>query len=238
MATAKRYVVDEAWAMTRKKLLFIAACAVLVLLLVGFTGLGIYNRQQEQKLANAKKSVQQAVQSYNFNTQKPDDIEKSLGALYGQIQSLTVYTNAPGQSDFMKKSESIRQSIAWLTEYSTYSKKIGAMLADKQLGGKFVSSDDALAQAKKWQDFNDALKKFQAFALIQKQHDVLVASSANQVAIANKASDAYKANDATTIAAQSKAANDELSKIQAVYDDVYASVRVQQALIIVTTNKL
>jgi hypothetical protein len=224
--------------MTRKKLLFIAACSALVLLLVGFTGLGIYNRQQEQKLANAKKSVQQVVKSYNFNTQKPDNVEKSLGSLYGQIQNQTVHTNAPGQSDFMKKSESIRQSIAWLTEYSTYSKKIGAMLVDKQLGGKFISSDDALAQAKKWQDFNDALKKFQAFALIQKQHDALVASTANQVAIANKASDAYKANDATTIAAQSKAANDELAKIQAVYDDIYASVRAQQVQIIETTSKL
>jgi hypothetical protein len=51
--------------------------------------------------------------------------------------------------------------------------------------------------------------------MVRKQHDVLVVSTANQVVIATKASDAYKANDATTIAAQTKAANDELAKMQA-----------------------
>ena len=221
-----------------RKLLLIAASGVLILMLGAFTALGMYNRQQEQKLATAKTSVKQAVQKYSYNAQTSSDIEKSLGELYGQIQSLTIHTNAPGQSEFIKKSEEIRQSIAYLMEYSAYSKKVGVLLVGQQFGGKFISSDDALAQAKKWQDFNAALKKISAPVMVRKQHDVLVASTANQVVIATKASDAYKANDATTIAAQSKAANDELAKIQAVYDDVYALVRVQQGQIVVLSNKL
>lgn len=238
MAIAERNVVYEAWAMTRKKLLFIAASAVLVVLLIVFAGFGMYQRQQEQKIADAKKAVQQTVRSYNFDAQKTDDAQESLMGLYAQVRDKTLHTNAPGQADFVQKSEQIRQSITYLMQYSTYSKEIGAMLAGKQLGGKFISSDDALAQAKKWQTFNDELKKKIEPVMVRKQHEVLITSTANQIAIANKASDAYKANDATTIAAQSKAANDELAKIQAVYDDVYTAVRAQQSLIIITANKL
>ncbi len=224
--------------MMRKKLLFIAACAALVLIFAGFTGLGMYNRQQEQKLANAKKSVQQVVQTYDFNAQKSGDIMLSLGSLSKQIFDKTVHTTAPGQSEFMRKSTEIQLAITHMTQFAEYSKKVGVLLADKQLGGKFVSSDDAMAQAKKWQDFNEALKKIAEPVSVRKQHDVLVASTANQVAIATKASDAYKANDATTIEAQTKAANDELTKIQSVYDDVYALVRAQQSQIISVSKTL
>lgn len=224
--------------MTRKKLLFIGASVLLVALLASFTGLGLYNRQQEQKLASAKKSVQQTIASYNFDAQKSDDVQQSLTALYAQVRDKTVHTNAQGQAEFMQSSEQIRQSIAYLSEYAAYSKKVGDLLVNKQLGGKFVSSDDALAQAKKWQDFNTELTKIAVPVMVRKQHDVLVVSTANQVVIATKASDAYKANDATTIAAQTKAANDELAKIQAVYDDVYALVRTQQSNIVAIAKTL
>ncbi len=224
--------------MTRKKLVFIAACVALVAIFASLIGLGLYGRQQDKKLANAKTAIKQSAATYNFASQKPEDITASLGKLYQQIQSQTVHTNAPGQADFVRKSEDIRTQIAYLSEVATYSNSVGKLLTGQQFGGKFVSSDDALKQADKWQKFNDELKKAAQPVQVRKFNDVLVASTANQVVIAKKASDAYKANDEAALKEQTKAANDELAKMQAVYSDMYAQIRANQNTISVLAGAL
>lgn len=217
--------------MTRKKLVFIAACVALVAIFASLIGMGLYGRQQDKKLADAKTAIKQSVATYDFASQKPEDIETSLIILSTQIRDKTVHTNAPGQAEFMKKSAEIQNTLTHLSQMASYSNNVGKLMTGQQFGGKFVSSDDALKQADKWQKFNDELKKTTQPVQVRKFNDVLVASTANQVVIAKKASDAYKANDEAALKEQTKAANDELAKIQAVYSDMYAQIRANQAVI-------
>lgn len=188
--------------------------------------------REQQKLANAEQALNVAIQQYAYDGKSTVKLDESLTNFALDIKKLTIKTNAPGQAEFEAKSVKIQKAILSLASTATYAKQFGGLLAGQQLGGKFVSADDAANLAKKWQVFNDVLKKLNPPSELQKQHQVLVASTANQVAIANKASDAYKANDSATIAAQTKAAADELAKIQAVYDDIYSYVRAQQGLIV------
>lgn len=193
---------------------------------------------QEKALRQAKNAVIGQLQAYKYDAQTSGDIEQSLTALTAQIRDKTARTSASGQGDFERQSQDMQTAITHLVQVATYTKKVGTLLSGQQFGGKFISSDDATKQAEKWQTFNDALKKIDAPVFVRTQHDVLVASTAAQVAIAKKASEAYKANDSAALAVQTKAANDELAKIKAVYDDMYASVRGQQTLIVTTVNKL
>lgn len=198
---------------------------------IGLVSLGLYGKQQDKKLADAKQAVKHSIATYDFANKKPNELNGELRNLYAQIRDETVHTNAPGQAEFVRKSEVIRASIAYLDEYATFSSAVGKVLTGQQLGGKFISSEDALKQADKWQKFNDELKKTPQPVQVRKFNDVLIASSANQVVIAKKASDAYKANDEAALKVQTKAANDELAKMQAVYSDMYAQIRANQAII-------
>ncbi len=194
--------------------------------------------QQEVKLQNAKTQIQQSLKNYNYDMQTTGGTSKSLEQLAATIKNETINTSAKNQNKFEAKSALLQQAITNLATASVYSTHIGDLLVGQQYGGKFTSAEDTANLAKKWQRFNTELQSIKPLSGLQKQHEVLTASSANQVIIATNASQAFKDGDATTIAAQTKNANAETAKIQAVYDDIYAFVRAQQTDIVQITRTL
>lgn len=224
----------------RAKLLIITTTVMYVGLIVTapFVYAKYQDMRQQQKIAAAQKRVNEVLQTYAYTPQDGSDVSEWLLGLNGALYKSAGPSEVYDQTNFGKQLASLQNDITHLEQVATYSKKVGTLLAGQQFGGKFMNSDDALKQAAKWQAFNDELNNNVASAFVQKQHDVLVKSVAEQVAIAKKASEAYKANDSAALAAQTKAAADELAKIQAVYDDMYALVRAQQAVIAMTITKL